>query len=61
MEKLVQSITAEGGLTFGDLFSEFSTDFGIVVSFFSSHPIFMALIAFPIGVFAIGAVIKAVR
>jgi len=32
-------------LTFSELFSEFSTDFGVVASFFSSHTIFMALIA----------------
>jgi hypothetical protein len=58
---IVQAITAEGGLTFSQLFSEFSTDFGVVTSFFSSHTIFMALIAFPVGVFAIGSVIKAIR
>ena len=57
---IVQAITAEG-LTFSDLFTEFTTDFGVVLSFFNSYKIFLALIAFPIGVFAIGSVIKAIR
>lgn len=57
---IVQAITAEG-LTFSELFTEFTTDFGVVLSFFNSYKIFLALIAFPIGVFAIGSVIKAIR
>lgn len=49
------------GLTFSAVWSEFTSDFATVTSFFSSNPIFMALVAFPIGAFAIGAVIKAIR
>lgn len=57
----VLPVTAEGGLSFGTLWTEFVTDFGLISSFFSSHTIFVALIALPIGAFAIGCVVKAIR
>lgn len=54
-------ILLEGGLSFSQLFEQFSTDFGTVTSFFAANPVFLSLVAFPLGAFAIGAVIKAIR
>ena len=57
----VLPVTAEGGLSFGSLWTEFVTDFGLVSSFFNSNPVFLAIIGLPIGVFAIGCIVKAIR
>lgn len=57
----VLPVTAEGGLSFSSLWTEFVTDFGLVSSFFSSNPIFLAIIGLPIGAFAIGCIVKAIR
>lgn len=57
----VLPVTAEGGLSFSSLWSEFVTDFGLVSAFFNSNPVFLAIIGLPIGVFAIGCIVKAIR
>lgn len=54
-------VLLEGGLTFSQVFTEFTSAFNTVIAFFSTNTIFLALVALPLGAFAIGCVIKAIR
>ena len=50
-----------GGLSFSTLWSSFTEAFNSAVTFFASQPIFLTLIAVPIGAFVVGTVVKSVR
>ena len=52
---------ADGGLSFADLWSAFTSAFSSAVTFFSAQPIFLTLIGVPIGAFVVGTIVKSIR
>lgn len=49
------------GLSFSDVWSQFTSAFSSVTSFFQAQPIFLALIGIPVGAFVVGTIVKTIR
>ena len=58
---LFQLITADGGITFSSLFSEFSDVVPTIWAFFTANTVFKTMVAIPIGLMGVGAVMKLFR
>ena len=54
-------ILADGGITFSDLFSEFTSAVPTIWAFFTANAVFKTMVAIPIGLMGVGAVMKLFR
>lgn len=57
----MEFILADGGLSFSELWSAFTSAFTSAVAFFSAQPIFLTLIGVPVGAFVVGTIVKSIR
>lgn len=58
---MLSTIVADVSISFSDLFSEFSGVVPTIWAFFTAHTVFKTMVAIPIGLMGVGAVMKLFR